>query len=161
MPITRDDIIHRIIYNRYKYNIQRAKDIQLGQLISQPWDFYFPPLQHEVHSSSLIEHPDSWPLPSSVILCYIAQAWNLYLPLPKISQDFGSAGLNRGPDNERYQKVLSNSYPILGQTYMFIYCTGDWWLVGSNSYHLLIHLFWIQQPFNNDTFLIKRLNLKN
>ena len=39
MPMTRGDIVHRIIYNRYKYNRQWAKYRQAGQQLIILWYF--------------------------------------------------------------------------------------------------------------------------
>ena len=72
--MTRDDIIQRLLYNRYKYNRQQEKDRQAGNLIIQPWYFYLPHLKHEVHIYSLTEHPNNWSLPSSVRPRY--RAWD-------------------------------------------------------------------------------------
>ena len=39
MPMTKYDIIHKIIYRIYKYNRQQVKERQVGQQLISPWDF--------------------------------------------------------------------------------------------------------------------------
>ena len=40
MPITIYNIIHRLIYDIYEYNIQKVKYIQLGHQFISLWGFY-------------------------------------------------------------------------------------------------------------------------